>query len=118
MELSLARAKSCVDYLIEKGISADRLTAKGLGETEPREIDEELNKQFPFFSIGDILTETYIKALGDNKKVEEAHQLNRRTEFSVLSTDYGISEEEKAQEEEKNNNGGSAVIKGNTNGEF
>ena len=33
--LSQARAQSCVDYLIEKGIPADRLTTVGMGEGEP-----------------------------------------------------------------------------------
>ena len=119
MELSLARAKSCVDYLIEKGISADRLTAKGLGESEPRVIDKELNQLFPYFKIDDILTETYIKSLNNKEKTENAHQLNRRTEFSVLSTDYGVDEEEvKKEQEMKEKGGGSAIIKDVGNGEF
>ncbi len=119
MELSLARAKSCVDYLIEKGISADRLTAKGLGESEPREIDENLNKAFLAFAVGDILTEPYIKALGDNKKVEDAHQLNRRTEFSVLSTDFGVDAEAEAEAEEETQKGaGSAIIEDTGSGDF
>jgi len=92
-ELSLARAKSCVDYLIEKGIKPDRLTAKGLGESEPRVITKELAAEYPTFKEGDILTESYINRLGSKKDVEDAHQLNRRTEFSVLSTDYGVEEE-------------------------
>ncbi len=120
MELSLERAKSCVDYLIEKGIKADRLTAKGYGETMPREITEQLNKSFSYFNVGDVLTEDYINDLKDKKKVDEAHQLNRRTEFSVLSTDYGVEEEKEAQKEgnEAEKGAGSAIIKDNTNGEF
>lgn len=90
MQLSLGRAKSCVDYLISKGIKADRLTAKGFGETEPRTITKEIAAQYPAFKEGDILTEAYINKLSDNKKKEDAHQLNRRTEFSVLSTEYGL----------------------------
>lgn len=35
MSLSLRRAEAVRDYLITKGISADRLTAKGAGESEP-----------------------------------------------------------------------------------
>jgi outer membrane protein OmpA-like peptidoglycan-associated protein len=34
--LSASRAKSVLDYLAKKGISADRLTAVGLGDTQPR----------------------------------------------------------------------------------
>lgn len=35
LKLSDARAKSVVDYLIKSGIAAERLTAKGYGETKP-----------------------------------------------------------------------------------
>jgi peptidoglycan-associated lipoprotein len=120
MELSLERAKSCVDYLIGKGIAADRLTAKGLGETEPKMIDKDINKLFPYFQLGDVLNEAYINNLKDKKKTEEAHQINRRTEFSVLTTDYGVSEETKKEEAAaiKKEQGGSAVIKETKNGEF
>lgn len=103
MSLSLARAKSCVDYLIEKGIKSDRLTARGFGESEPRVINAELVKQHNYFKVGDVLTEQYINQLKDIKIKEAAHQLNRRTEFSVLSTDYGLNEkEQEAKQKEQN----------------
>lgn len=35
MTLSTARAKACQDYLIKKGVTADRITYQGLGETQP-----------------------------------------------------------------------------------
>jgi len=35
MTLSQARAQTCVDYFVKKGISADRLIAKGYGMTQP-----------------------------------------------------------------------------------
>ncbi|MDD3859162.1 MAG: OmpA family protein [Bacteroidales bacterium] len=121
-ELSLARAKSCVDYLIEKGIKADRLTAKGLGESEPRTITKELATEYPAFKEGDILTEEYINKLIDKKQVEDAHQLNRRTEFSVVSTDYGAEEEAKdgATKDGVVPKGqqGSAIIKDTNTGDF
>ncbi len=34
-KLSEARAKSCFDYLVSKGISADRMSYQGFGETQP-----------------------------------------------------------------------------------
>ncbi|MEO8590405.1 MAG: OmpA family protein, partial [Flavobacteriales bacterium] len=61
MSLSQKRAKSAVDYLISKGIGADRVTSKGYGESKPSE------------------------ACACEKCSEDEHQRNRRTEFKVLS---------------------------------
>lgn len=58
MTLSQNRAESAVEYLISKGIDADRMIAAGYGEREL------------------IIT---------NAKTEEEHQRNRRTEFTILS---------------------------------
>ena len=120
MELSLARAKSCVDYLIEKGIVEDRLTARGFGESEPRTVDKNLVKDHSSFKEGDVLDEPFIKGLNNNKKQEEAHQLNRRTEFSVLSTDYGVEEDAEGKNEDGTIDKGvnSAIIKDSSNGDF
>ena len=57
LKLSDARAKSVMAYLVAHGISADRLTARGYGETMP---------------------------IADNNNVE-GRALNRRTEFKVTS---------------------------------
>ncbi len=62
--LSDARAKSAVDYLIRQGVSPDRLTAKGYGETMP------VNG-----------------CVNGVKCTEEEFQANRRTEFKVISED-------------------------------
>jgi len=35
LDLSQRRAKSCVDYLVSKGIARERLIPKGYGETQP-----------------------------------------------------------------------------------
>jgi OOP family OmpA-OmpF porin len=35
LQLSQKRAESVLDYLVSKGISRDRLTAVGYGETQP-----------------------------------------------------------------------------------
>jgi OOP family OmpA-OmpF porin len=66
MKLSAGRAQSCVDYLISKGIQAERIVAKGYGETKPLISDEEIAK------------------LGNNDEKEAAHQKNRRTAFKVI----------------------------------
>ena len=55
--LSQRRAESVINYLAIKGISKERLTAKGYGETE---------------------------LIVQEAKNEEDHQINRRTEFKVL----------------------------------
>ena len=85
--LSQRRAQSVVDYLISKGISADRLEARGYGETEPKVVDEDIAEQYPFLEAGQTLTEEFIESLPEDQK-EQAHQVNRRTEFKVLRTDY------------------------------
>lgn len=56
-KLSEARAKAVVDYLVSKGISKDRLTAVGYGLTQPIATND----------------------------TEEGRQMNRRTEFKILS---------------------------------
>ena len=43
---------------------------------------------------GDVLSEEFINALGDEEKQEICHQLNRRTEFMVLRTTYGMFDAE------------------------
>ncbi|RME18730.1 MAG: hypothetical protein D6799_02605 [Bacteroidetes bacterium] len=58
MKLSQKRAESVVNYLIGKGITADRLVAKGYGETQPI----------------------------DTNDTEEGRQNNRRVEFKILSS--------------------------------
>lgn len=61
MTLSQKRAQSAVDYIVSKGISKDRIYAKGYGESKL------LNK------------------CGNGVKcTEEEHQWNRRTEFKVV----------------------------------
>jgi outer membrane protein OmpA-like peptidoglycan-associated protein len=58
LKLSQDRAKVCVDYLVEKGIAAERLIAIGYGETQP---------------------------IVNNAQTEEEHQKNRRTALRTLS---------------------------------
>ena len=60
MKLSSARAESAVKYIISKGIVADRIKAKGYGET------------------------MLVNKCDCDKCTDEQHQENRRTEFKVL----------------------------------
>jgi OOP family OmpA-OmpF porin len=61
LKLSQQRAQSCVDYIISKGVSKDRIVAKGYGKSRP----------------------LMPNSLPDGKDNPEGRQLNRRTEFTV-----------------------------------
>ncbi|MBQ4476628.1 MAG: hypothetical protein II935_10615, partial [Bacteroidales bacterium] len=66
---------------------------------------------YPFLKVGDVLNEEYINKISDFGKKEICHQLNRRTEFSVVSTDYGIEDEVKKAEEEAAKKGNAVIHK-------
>ena len=92
--LSQRRAESVVNYLIEHGIAKDRLTPKGYGKQKPKTVKRKLTEKYPFLKEGDILTEEYVKNLKDEEQQEQCNQLNRRTEFTVLRTTYGLFDEQ------------------------
>ena len=92
--LSQRRAESVVNYLIDHGIAADRLTPKGYGEQKPKTIKRKVAERYPFLKEGDVLTEQFIKELKDEAQQDSCNQLNRRTEFTVLRTTYGLFDEE------------------------
>lgn len=87
--LAQRRAQSVVDYLIAGGIETARLEAKGYGESVPKTINKKMAKQFDFLNEGDVLTEEFILALPPEQQ-EIADQINRRTEFKVLRTNYNL----------------------------
>jgi len=87
-DLSQKRAQVVVQYLIEKGIEPERLSAKGYGESTPKIVDQVIASQNTFLKPGTALTEQYINTLLNDEQKELAHQINRRTEFRVLRTDY------------------------------
>ena len=60
LRLSEARAQSTVQYIISKGISGKRISGKGYGESQPK------------VSCGDTCSEA-------------EHQLNRRSEFTIVN---------------------------------
>lgn len=86
--LSQRRAQSVVDYLILRGIEPARLVARGYGERVPRKLDRDFVANGFRFPEGTVLTEEYIDELPTVELREAAHQLNRRTEFRVLSKDF------------------------------
>lgn len=87
--LSQRRAESVVRYLTEHGIEAERLTAKGYGESQPKTVSKKMAEKYPFLHENDVLTEEFILKLQPEQQ-EVCNSLNRRTEFRVLRTTYGL----------------------------
>lgn len=87
--LSQRRAEAVVRYLTAHGISADRLTAVGYGKEQPKTIKHRLAVRYPFLQENTVLTEDFIKTLTPEQQ-EICNQLNRRTEFRVTNTTYGM----------------------------
>ncbi len=84
-KLSEARAKSCVEFLIEKGINPARLIPKGYGERRPVQV-KDANGVVQYS-----LTEQYILKETKGKPKEEFEAimaLNRRTVFAVIRRDF------------------------------
>lgn len=61
MKLSDRRAKSCVDYLVSKGVPKDRLKWEGKGESAPKQVENDI--EYPPFKTGDVLTPDFISKL-------------------------------------------------------
>jgi peptidoglycan-associated lipoprotein len=85
--LSQRRAQSVIDYLIEKGIPKEMLTAKGYGKNIPQTISPHLAQTCPF-KEGTVLSADFINTLPTQEQKDIANQLNRRTEFKVTSTNF------------------------------
>jgi len=94
-KLSQRRAESVVNYLISKGIETGRLTPVGCGETRPKVVTRKIAAEYPFLHEGETLTEAFILALPEEEQQEICNALNRRTEFKVKSTTYGLTDPNK-----------------------
>ena len=84
LKLSDRRAKSVVDYLIAAGVESSRLRPKGYGKTRPKTVTKRIARLYPQFKEGDTLTEEFISKL-EKPDQDAADQINRRTEFQVIS---------------------------------
>lgn len=85
--LSESRAKSVVDYLISAGIQAERLKWKGYGKSQPKKVTKRVARLYPQFKEGQILDEKFVNTLNEEDR-DAADQINRRTEFKVISTNF------------------------------
>ena len=89
VNLSQRRAQSVVDYLINGGIEKDRLTAVGYGKSQPKVVTKNNAKQYDFLQEGQLLDPQFIETLSPQEQ-DIVDQINRRTEFKVLRTDYRL----------------------------
>ena len=78
-----------MDYLIAHGIDKRRLTAAGYGKTLPKTLSKSMIEGFDFLQEGVALTEEFIEKLTPEQQ-EIADQMNRRTEFKVTDTNFGL----------------------------
>ncbi|MCT4664600.1 MAG: OmpA family protein [Flavobacteriales bacterium] len=93
-ELSQQRAQACVDYLVSKEISADRLVPVGMGESEPFT----MKKDDGNLKAGTKLTEAFINTLS-KKDQAKARQYNRRTDFGKANDPAKEAQDAKAKAE-------------------
>ena len=87
--LSQQRAEAVVAYLVKQGVARDRLTPMGYGKRRPKVVTPKLHAEYPFLAAGDTLMAERISLLRPAQQ-EIANALNRRTEFRVLRTTYGL----------------------------
>ena len=88
-QLSQRRAEAVSAYLTANGIAKERLTPMGYGKEKPKTVRKKLTEKYPWLHENDTLTASFIGKL-DPEKQEICNQLNRRTEFLVLRTTYGL----------------------------
>jgi peptidoglycan-associated lipoprotein len=89
LDLSQRRAQSVCDYLVSQGIDPDRLQPVGYGKEQPKVVDERLHAAYDFLPEGQTLDEAFVRSLPAEQQ-EVADQVNRRTEFKVTSTTWGV----------------------------
>jgi peptidoglycan-associated lipoprotein len=94
-QLSQRRAESARRWLLAKGgVERRRIEAKGYGESVPYKVNATQAKQYPYLKEGQELTEAFINSLETEEQREVAHQINRRTEFQIISGPTSIKIEE------------------------
>ncbi|MCG8577056.1 MAG: OmpA family protein [Flavobacteriales bacterium] len=79
LDLSKRRAKSVYEYLVGKGVPADRMTHEGFGETKPSQFINDAGETI-------VRDDAYINSLSTEKEKKSAHQQNRRTVYVIKSS--------------------------------
>lgn len=82
--LSQKRATSSADYIKQRITNPNRITGKGYGETTNFVVTQEVHDEYNFLPVGQILDNAFIYSLPRTQQ-QIAHQLNRRTEFKIIS---------------------------------
>ncbi|MCU4163505.1 OmpA family protein [Carboxylicivirga caseinilyticus] len=85
--LSQKRAEAVMNYLLSKGVKTQRLSAKGLGDSQPVKVDAKLAEKYDFLTEGTELTEVNINRIKGSSNKRVAHEINRRIEFKVKKDD-------------------------------
>jgi len=86
--LSQKRAESAVAFIASQGIPRDRMLARGYGKRQPRQLEKDYTAFGTTIKKETILNDENIEKLEGNDLKEFAHQLNRRTTFKVVNSDY------------------------------
>lgn len=84
-ELAQRRAESARNWLVDRDVEAERIVAKGYGEEAPKSVTKRVADKFDFLNEGDILDVAFIDGLETEEQKEDAHQINRRTEFRIVA---------------------------------
>lgn len=82
--LSQRRADSAKRWLVTKGVNPNRIETKGYGMTVPQTVSDAVARRYDWIEAGAVLTDDYINGLSNKERRENAHLLNRRTEFKIL----------------------------------
>jgi len=81
--LSIKRANSVKEYLLNQRINQERIITIAVGKSEPKKVTSSIANKYDFLIEGDVLSEDRIKMFSAEQQ-EIADQVNRRTEFRIV----------------------------------
>lgn len=95
-KLSERRAIAVTRWLTQKGISANRLSAVGKGESDPIRVSADHAAQYSFLPINALLDDAFVRSLSKEQR-EIAYQLNRRSDFTITAGPKNIKITQKSK---------------------